>query len=42
MAETLYKISIVDEEKEAKEGEELLQSVLYQKIPWQADIYTQK
>jgi hypothetical protein len=30
MAETLYKISIVDEEQEAKDGQERLPSVLYQ------------
>ena len=30
MAETLYKISIVDEEQEAKDDEERLPSVLYQ------------
>ena len=42
MAETLYKISTVDEEQEEKDDEERLPSVLYQKIPWRADIYTQK
>jgi hypothetical protein len=31
MAKTLYKISIVDEEQEAKDDEERLQSVMYQK-----------
>ena len=31
MAETLYKISIVDEEQEEKDDEEWLPSVLYQK-----------
>ena len=31
MAETLYKISTVDEEQEAKDDEERLPSVIYQK-----------
>ena len=31
MAETLYKISVVNEEQEVKDDEERLPSVLYQK-----------
>lgn len=33
MDETLYKISIVDEEQEAKDDKEWLPSILYQKTP---------
>ena len=42
MAETLYEINTIGEEQEAKDDEEKLPSVMYQKIPWQANIYTQK
>ena len=42
MAETLYEINNVNEEEESKDEEEGLPSVLYEKSPWQADIYTQK
>ena len=42
MAETLYEINIVDEEQEAKDDKEWLPLVIYQKIPWWADIDTQK
>ena len=42
MVETLYEINNVDEEEEAKDDEERLPSVWYQKSPWRADTYTQK
>jgi hypothetical protein len=40
MVETLYKISIFSEEKEVKDDEKQPRSFMYQKSPWQADIYS--
>ena len=42
MAETLYELNNVDKKEEANDEEERLPSVLYQKSPWRADIYTHK